>query len=77
VSCAPGGRFLMLGLSTNLGWPGPRGYSVEELRTAFGKGYQEVFVRAAPFWATTERGHRPGWLSLFVRDVGTPMEPGR
>jgi SAM-dependent methyltransferase len=64
----PGGRFLMLGLATNPGGPGPRGYSVEELRAAFGKGYREVFVRSASFWATPDRGRKQAWLSLFVRE---------
>jgi SAM-dependent methyltransferase len=71
----PGGRFLMLGLATNPGGPGPRGYSVDDLRAAFDNGYREVFVRSASFWATSERGHKPAWLSLFVREGSTPSKP--
>jgi hypothetical protein len=65
---SPGGGFLMLGLATNPGGPGPRGYSVGELRAAFDKGYREVFMRSASFWATVERGQKAAWLSLFVRE---------
>jgi SAM-dependent methyltransferase len=66
----PGGRFLMLGLATNTSGRGPRGYSVDELRAGLGDGYEEVFVRAASFWATPDRGNLPAWLSLFIRKGG-------
>ena len=70
----PGGRFLMLGIATNTSGRGPRGYSVDELRAAFGQGYDEVFVRAAWFWSTSDRGNLPAWLSLFIRQGSGAMK---
>ncbi len=74
----PGGSFLMLGLATNRGGPGPRGYSIDELRADLDGGYHEVFVRPASFWARSEQGYKrvPAWLSLFIRDGSKMSGPG-
>jgi hypothetical protein len=48
---------------------------VQALRAALDNGYREVFVRSASFWATSERGYKPAWLSLFVCEGSTPSKP--
>lgn len=63
----PGGRFLMLGLASNPKGPGPRGYSIDELRAALRGGYREMFIRSALFEVRAGHVRRPAWLSLFVR----------
>lgn len=65
----PGGRHLMLGFATNVGRPGPRGYSPEELREYF-SGWRESFVRPTSFQAVGGPGTMPAWISLFVRGDG-------
>lgn len=66
-----GGRFLMLGWSTNRTERGPRGYSPEELRAYLADGWREEWIRPARFEVMrlegVPEGGMPAWVSSFVR----------
>lgn len=63
-----GGRLLMMGFQTNTSGRGPRGYSPEELRGYWAKGWREVFLRAGRFEEKLTAEGSPAWVSLFVRE---------
>lgn len=62
----PGGRFLMLGLASNPKGPGPRGYSIDELRAAL-RGGVPGDVYSKRVFRGSGGTRAPARLALVVR----------